>query len=167
MYEPTKEPKKRAGGEPLREVSRKILVVEDSRDFSFLLSMILRRAGHEIRTADTGAKGVALCVEMAPDIVFLDMQLPDMPGAEVARRISAQSRAPVIVGLSGHSPRDIEKVLRSAGVRFCIQKPMGLSELSEVLNNAVKRATLPEGCAKEDGSGVSESGGGTRLGGRR
>lgn len=70
-------------------MAAKILVVEDEEDFRALLESVLKRAGYLVVTAESGETGLAAYAKEAPDLVVLDVQMPDMGGFEVCRRIRA------------------------------------------------------------------------------
>src|SRR5437763_8422495 len=73
------------------------LVIEDAADMRQLVADILRQAAFEVSEAATGAQGLDLAAKMPPDLVTLDLTLPDMDGIEVCRRIKAVSSAYVIM----------------------------------------------------------------------
>lgn len=78
---------------------QKILVVEDEEDFRALLSGLLSKEGYAVATAENGEEGIAAYKREAPDLVILDVQLPDMEGFEICRRIRAEgpnSQVPVL-----------------------------------------------------------------------
>jgi two-component system phosphate regulon response regulator PhoB len=65
----------------------KVLVIDDEQDLRELLAFNLQSAGFAVETASTAGDGVARLVESRPDVVVLDLMLPDMPGIEVCRRV--------------------------------------------------------------------------------
>ncbi|MEE8424245.1 MAG: response regulator [Elusimicrobiota bacterium] len=67
----------------------KILVVDDEEDFRSLLETVLKRAGYSVVTAESGESGLAAHKKESPDLIVLDVQMPDMGGFEVCRRIRA------------------------------------------------------------------------------
>lgn len=78
----------------------RILVVEDEADLAELVAFNLREAGHQVTTAGSGATALAELKRARPDLVILDVMLPDVSGLEVCRRIrrdEATSRVPVIM----------------------------------------------------------------------
>jgi signal transduction histidine kinase/CheY-like chemotaxis protein len=87
---------------------RRILVVDDEPDAARLLSMLLEQDGHDVRIACDGASALVEAGEAAPELVLLDLALPDLDGVEVARRIRQGmldgSTKPVIVALTGFGP---------------------------------------------------------------
>ena len=76
---------KRGGQGPV--VSHRILVVDDNLDCAVTLAKLLRYAGHEVQAAHSGLAALELARTCTPDVVLLDIGLPDMDGLEVARRL--------------------------------------------------------------------------------
>ncbi len=83
-------------GEPLR-----LLVVEDNVEVAELFALLLKSLGHEAHVAHEGLEAVETARELGPDVAFIDIGLPDIDGAEVARRLRAAPRAPRLVALTG------------------------------------------------------------------
>jgi DNA-binding response OmpR family regulator len=79
-------------GEP-----RRALVIEDAADVRLLLSEVLRRSGFEVREAANGKQGLARVTEVRPDLITLDLILPDIDGIEVCRRLRTMTNAYVIM----------------------------------------------------------------------
>src|SRR3982750_1507640 len=68
-------------------LDRKVLVVEDEPDLRELLAYNLTAAGFNVQATENGTEGLAAVQKFAPDVVLLDLMLPDIPGTEVCRRI--------------------------------------------------------------------------------
>lgn len=103
------------------------LVVEDNEDNMVLITMLLQNAGYETIWADTGLKGVQMALEQEPDFVILDIQLPDIDGIEVLKRIRAldtdAAGIPIIAVTSYAMSGDREKLL-AIGCDGYIEKPI-------------------------------------------
>ncbi|MCD6533409.1 MAG: response regulator [Deltaproteobacteria bacterium] len=119
------------------------LVVEDNEDNMVLITMLLENAGYEHIWADTGLKGVELVLEQEPDFVLLDIQLPDIEGTEVLKRIRALEDAevakiPIIAMTSYAMAGDREKLL-AAGCDGYIEKPINpmrvISQIRAILGD--------------------------------
>jgi len=107
---------------------KRILVVEDNEDNMRLISYIFKKHGHEVIEAREGAEGVALAVQEKPDLVLMDIQLPDIDGLEATKRIrasEADSDIPIIAISSYAMPGDREKAL-AAGCNGYITKPINV-----------------------------------------
>ena len=113
----------------------KILIVDDEVHVGNLLAESVQLQGHEAIVARSGKEGLALVEQKHPDVVFLDIVMPEMNGIEVLRRIrEAQPTLPVIVitGLASSQQLDEAKRL---GVTDCISKPFVLTRLNQALEN--------------------------------
>lgn len=102
------------------------LVIEDDDNNMELITFILESNGYQFIKAETGQKGIKLALEKKPDFIILDIQLPDMNGLEVLKKIRALEinvRTPIIAMTSFAMSGDREKIL-SAGCDAYIEKPI-------------------------------------------
>lgn len=105
---------------------KKILVIEDNDQNLYLIRFILQKNGIEVLEARTGEAGVVMAGREKPDLILMDIQLPDMDGLEATRRIrSSQATAdiPVVALTSYAMAGDREKSL-AAGCTGYIEKPI-------------------------------------------
>ena len=110
---------------------RKILIVEDNPENWDMLSRRLKRRGFEVVIAEDGEKGVAMARSEAPDLILMDMSLPELDGWEATRQIRADPRGATvpIIALTAHAmPGDREKAL-AAGCDDYDSKPIDLDRL--------------------------------------
>jgi CheY-like chemotaxis protein len=121
-------------------VRKKILIVEDHPDVRRVLTLGLRHLGYEIVEADTGSSGIAQTVSESPDLVLVDLSLPDVNGLEIARVIKQNPRTAEIplVALSGHSEREIAPKVLEAGMAAYLMKPIQTEELVKVIEKATQ-----------------------------
>jgi len=104
---------------------RTILVVDDDVDQVVVLTDRLQRQGFEVLAAHRGQDGIDAAKDQLPDLVLLDLRLPDVEGLDVCRSLSddpATCDIPVII-LSGLERHDIVRSSRSAGCHFFMRKP--------------------------------------------
>jgi CheY-like chemotaxis protein len=103
-----------------------VLVVEDNRMNLELASEVLGAAGFTVLEAMTGAEGIQVAIEQLPDLVLLDMRLPDMDGLEVVRRLRADPRTGMlpVVALTAQAMKGDELAARRAGCSGYITKPI-------------------------------------------
>ena len=107
----------------------KILLIDDEPQIRRFLGISLRAQGYVVAEAASGAEGLQMLATGAPDLVILDLGLPDMDGQEVLRNLRAWSLVPVIV-LSVRSS-ELEKVTAlDGGANDYVTKPFGVQELS-------------------------------------
>ncbi|WP_113700856.1 response regulator transcription factor [Nonomuraea lactucae] len=104
------------------------LVIEDAADVRRMLSEVLRMAGFEVSEAATGAQGLDLVEEMHPDLVTLDLMLPDMDGIEVCRRLRSMTSAYVIM-VTGRVEETDRLVGLEVGADDYVTKPFSPREL--------------------------------------
>jgi PAS domain S-box-containing protein len=110
---------------------RRVLIVDDNRDGAVALSRLLELEGHDVRLADDGNAALQAVPEFRPDLVLLDIGLPDMDGHEVARRLRASDagREATIVALSGYVPQHADPAFD----RYFV-KPLDVAELGALLH---------------------------------
>jgi CheY-like chemotaxis protein len=111
--------------------ARHILVVDDSADAAEMVASLLEFSGHRVSTAHSGAEAIAQARAAPPDIVFLDIGLPDMSGMQAA---SAMRRLPELdgtrlVALSGYGQQSDRENALAAGFDHHLTKPATLETL--------------------------------------
>ncbi|MER3451135.1 MAG: DNA-binding response regulator [Thermus sp.] len=107
---------------------KRILLIEDDPGIAELLSLELKEAGFQVDWAETGMRGLVRLREARPDLVILDLGLPDLDGAEVARRIRATSDIPILV-LTAQDAVDRKVSLLLEGADDYLVKPFHPQEL--------------------------------------
>ncbi|GAA0399135.1 response regulator transcription factor [Streptomyces luteireticuli] len=121
-----------------------MLLIEDDRAVREGVTLTLRRRGHEVEAAGTGEAGLAALASFRPDLVLLDLMLPDISGFEVCRRIRTTQQLPIIM-LTARSD-DIDVVLGlEAGADDYIVKPARGEVLEARIRAVLRRAALPDG----------------------
>lgn len=123
-----------------------ILLIEDDADIRRLVAETLAGEGHLASTAETGLTGLQAVVDSKPDLVILDLGLPDLDGRELLAMIRAVSKVPVIVATARGSDVDIVGTLDSGADDYLV-KPFSVAQL-EARVRAVLRRT--EGTAPPD-----------------
>ncbi len=125
-----------------------VLVVDDEENIAYLVSSALRLAGFEATTAATGAQALAACTPASPDVVVLDVMLPDLDGFEVLRRLRAKGvEAPVLFLTARADTADRVRGLTAGGDDYIV-KPFALEELVARVHVALRRrgtAPAPSG----------------------
>lgn len=113
----------------------RVLLVDDTPANRVLAEKLLRVAGHEVVVAETGAGALALARDQRPDLVLLDLGLPDIDGWEILRRLrgGAETRALRIVALTAHAMvGDRERAL-AAGFDGYMSKPIDVTTFAQIV----------------------------------
>ena len=114
-------------------MTRTILMIEDNEQNRYLATFLLERQGHRVVSACDGPEGIERAKTLLPDIILLDIQLPEMDGYAVAqalRRNPALQHVPIIAVTSYAMPGDREKALAS-GCTGYIEKPIDPDTFAE------------------------------------
>ncbi|MFF4650415.1 response regulator [Streptomyces sp. NPDC001380] len=117
----------------------RVLVVDDEPQLVRALVINLKARGYEVDAAPDGTGALKLAAARHPDVVLLDLGLPDMDGADVIRGLRGWTRVPVIV-LSARHASDEKVQALDAGADDYVTKPFGMDELLARLRAAVRRA---------------------------
>lgn len=107
-------------------MKKKILIIEDNEQNSYLATFLLEKQGHEISLAVDGPRGIDLARRLRPDLILLDIQLPLMDGYAVARALRADPmlrNTPIVAVTSYAMAGDREKSL-AAGCNGYLEKPI-------------------------------------------
>ena len=120
-----------------------ILVVEDDAAVRSALLRTLGDRGYATSSAATGMAGLAAAVDGQPDLVVLDLGLPDVDGGELLRMLRAVSAVPVIVATARDDEQQIVRAL-DAGADDYLIKPFGAAQLDARIRAVLRRAISPE-----------------------
>jgi CheY-like chemotaxis protein len=122
---------------------RRVLVVDDNADAATTLDALLKSLGHETSVARGGVEALRLAVEFRPDIVLLDIGMPDIDGYEVARRLRNLNDRPFrIVAVTGWGQEPDRQKSREAGFDAHLVKPVSANQLVQILGEKIA-ATPP------------------------
>lgn len=131
-----------------------VLVVEDDKSVRNLIVTTLRTHGYRYAEAPTGEAAIVQASSHNPDVILLDLGLPDMEGAEVIRRVRGWSNLPIIV-ISARS-EDADKIAAlDAGADDYLTKPFSVDELMARLRATQRRLAYTVGSAPADSSFVN------------
>lgn len=129
---------------PRRDSLPRVLIVDDDPDLLNVCRVGLTALGHEVCTAETGDEGLAQAAIDRPDVIVLDLGLPDLDGLEVCKRVRTWSDVPIVV-LSADSTEDRKVEALEGGADDYITKPFGMRELSARLHVALRHHAAAEG----------------------
>lgn len=123
----------------------RVLVVDDCRDTVEALAMLLRVFGHEPRTARAGLDAIAIARSFEPEVVLLDLGLPDISGFDVSRELRRSHPHSYVIALSGHVRAVDRERAYQAGFDLHVGKPIGSQALLLLLEVAsyAERARVP------------------------
>lgn len=124
-----------------------VLVVDDEPQLLRALRVNLGARSYQVTTALTGGEALAAVAQLAPDIVVLDLGLPDMDGVEVIRGLRGYTAAPIVV-LSGRQQADVKVRALDAGADDYVTKPFDVDELLARLRAVSRRQIVGEGTQK-------------------
>lgn len=121
----------------------RILLIEDDLHIRRFLRASLPTQGYELLEAATGQEGLALAAALVPDLILLDLGLPDMEGIEVIRQVRTWSQVPIII-LSAREQEREKVATLDAGADDYLTKPFGMGELLARIRAALRRSQTGE-----------------------
>jgi len=122
-------------------VAKRILIVEDDLDILRLLKRELEEAGFDVLAYDSGMRGLTAVREEEPDLVILDLGLPDISGQEIARRVRRTGDTPILI-LTAADEVGTKVEMLNAGADDYLAKPFHVQELLARINVQLRKRTL-------------------------
>jgi two-component system, OmpR family, KDP operon response regulator KdpE len=122
--------------------SAKVLVIEDEPEIRRFLRASLGAHGYRLTEAHTGQAGLVQAASDPPDVVILDLGLPDIDGLQVIRQLRSWSQVPIVV-LSARGQEDDKVIALDNGADDYVTKPFGISELLARMRVALRHASRP------------------------
>ncbi len=116
-----------------------ILLIEDDKSICNFITASLESESYRVTTAQTGKEGLSLAASLCPDVILLDLGLPDMDGMEVLSRLRIWSSNPVII-ISARTKEQEKVDALDAGADDYITKPFGTSELMARIRTALRHS---------------------------
>lgn len=117
-----------------------ILLIEDEENIRSFIATTLKSQGYKITTASTGTEGLHLCASLCPDVVLLDLGLPDIDGTDVIKQLREWSQIPVIV-ISARSHEQEKAKALDLGADDYITKPFGTVELLARIRTSLRHSS--------------------------
>ena len=121
----------------------RILLVDDEPSIQRAVAPLLRSRGYEVEVVGTGLEATSAVAERPPDLIVLDLGLPDLEGTEVCRRIRKQSKVPIVV-LSARGTESDKVEALDLGADDYVTKPFGPQELLARIRVALRRVSEAE-----------------------
>lgn len=118
-----------------------VLLIDDDPDLSIMLRTLLRGQDFQIQAVFAGEEGIQACRENQPDVVILDILMPEMDGWEVCEHIREFSEVPILILSALGSPGSVARAL-DAGADDYLIKPIHASLLASRLRTLVRRSLL-------------------------
>jgi signal transduction histidine kinase/ActR/RegA family two-component response regulator len=136
---------KRSSHEPAQPqvFAKRILLVDDNVDAAISLAEILQLDGHEVRAVHSAKSALETMQSFLPDVVLLDIGLPDMDGYQVAQRIRDAGKLVRIIALTGYGQSADHQDSRAAGFDAHLTKPVKLDVLEQVIAGNVAEESVP------------------------
>ena len=138
-------------------IKEKVLLIEDERTIRRFMQAILTANGYDVLMAGTGAMADTMISSHCPDIIILDLGLPDMDGMTILRNVRKWSKVPILVVSARSHERDKVEAL-DAGADDYLTKPFGTEELLARIRAAVRHTRTPDGATSVANSGVFTAG---------
>ena len=119
-------------------VMASVVIIEDELRIRELVARVLADRGHDVETSSTAMDGLQTVVRANPDLVILDMGLPDLDGSELLKMIRAVSDVPIIVATARNEDRDVVRTL-DAGADDYLVKPFSVEQLEARVRAVLRR----------------------------
>ena len=126
------------------KIKEKILIIEDEANISSFIAAVLEANDYDTMASPTGSKAITMITSHCPDLILLDLGLPDMDGISIIRFVREWSTCPIIVISARNHERDKVEAL-DAGADDYIVKPFGTSELLARIRTAIRHTRTVSG----------------------
>lgn len=124
-----------------KAIGYRILVVDDNRDAATTLAMLLQLKGHEVHARYSGRAGIEAIESLQPEIVLLDIGMPELDGYQTCRLIRQQlwGRDRIVIALTGYGQDEDRRRSQEAGFSAHLVKPMDIAMLTQLLSELLPR----------------------------
>jgi DNA-binding response OmpR family regulator len=124
-----------------------LLIIEDDQRIREALVRMLTQRGHEVRSVSRGIDGIRQVVEFGPDVVILDLGLPDVDGSEVVKMIRATSNVPILVATARDEEGEIVRVLDDGADDYVV-KPFSAAQIDARIRAILRRTSTEDSAAE-------------------
>lgn len=120
---------------PLPQAKRRVMVVDDNLDTVHTTAMLIKSMGHEVQFAINGFAALEVAREFRPDVILLDITLPDFNGVDIARQLRYEPglEKTRIIAVTGRRLDEVRERAMGAGCEEVLAKPLAISKLEELL----------------------------------
>ena len=118
--------------------NKKVLIIDDETDLQELIKDVLEEKNYQVFCASSGADGILLNEQKNPDLIILDLRMPEMDGIETLRNIRNADDSVIVVILTGYGCPDTIRDATDLNVSEYLSKPFGNSELLDIIDKALK-----------------------------
>jgi CheY-like chemotaxis protein len=120
---------------PVAQPKRRVMVVDDNLDTVHTTAMLIRSMGHEVQFAINGFAALEVAREFRPDVILLDITLPDFNGVDIARQLRYEPglEKTRIIAVTGRRLDEVRERAIGAGCEEVLAKPLAISKLEELL----------------------------------
>ena len=119
-------------------MSRSILIVDDQKGVRRLLEELFKREGWDVYAASDGMEAIAQLDQYLPDILLIDMKMPNMNGLEASQIILKKHQNLPVIMMTAYGEMEVVKQALDAGVRRCITKPFDIITLRDLVLQIVR-----------------------------
>jgi DNA-binding response OmpR family regulator len=127
----------------------KLLVIDDDSAVTDLLSLLLKSNGFEVSATNNSSEGLSMIRDISPDVVILDLMMPEMDGWQICKAVREFSQVPIIILSALNDPSMIASVL-DAGADDYLTKPTPSRVLIAHINRLINRTSSPSSNASVD-----------------
>lgn len=117
----------------------RVLIVDDHRESADMMAAVLSIEGHQAEAAYDGGQALLADARFRPDVVLIDLSLPDMDGCQLAASLGREAPPPVLIAISGHDALEVGERVRAAGCSRLLVKPVTVEDLLSLVADAPSR----------------------------
>ena len=122
-----------------KTINKKILIVDDDKDFLSILKLSLEGESFSIVSAKNGEEGLKMTSEEKPDLILLDVMMPEMDGMEMAKRLrDAGDATPIIFLTNVEDMSNISEAFKEPGTDYIIKATVHIKDIIEAIKNKLK-----------------------------
>ena len=129
-------------GKSKKEGRARILIVDDIPDTIDIVEKLFKSEGHEVFTASTGEEGVRKAIQVKPDVILLDVNLPGIDGNTALRKIKKESQEQSVVMLTAYATLDNAIQALKDGASDFVKKPFDMDHLVHIVNRCIEKTRI-------------------------